>query len=49
MEIKQVEKEYKVKFNANPRMKLSAWLKKKGFKSLSKALNLAEKEKVCIR
>ena len=37
MEIKEIEKEYKVKFNVNPNMKLETYLKRKGLKSMAKA------------
>ncbi len=44
MKIKEIEKDYNVNFNANPNMKLSTWLKRKGLKSLGKALDLVDKK-----
>ena len=38
MRLKDIEKEYKVKFDENPNMKLETWLKKKGLKPLANTL-----------
>ena len=38
MKLKNIEKEYGVKFNENPNMKLETWLKRNGLKSLAKVL-----------
>lgn len=40
--LKDIKKEYGIKFKGNPRMKLQTWLKRKGFKPLSKALKIVE-------
>jgi len=39
-----IEKQYKVDFNVRADMKLGSYLKKKGFPSLSKALDKIEKQ-----
>ena len=41
--IKDIEKQFKIKFDVNPRMKLSTYLKKSGLPSLAKVLNRIEK------
>jgi len=41
--IKDIEKDYKISFGVNSRMKLSTYLKKKGFVSIAKALKRIEK------
>ena len=42
MLIKDIEREYKVKMNANPRMKLETYLARNGLKSLAKVLKRAK-------
>ena len=46
--IRDVEKEYGVKFGVRKDMKLSTYLKRKGFISLSKALDRIEKKQWSI-
>ena len=36
MRIKDIEKEYQVKFNVNPKMKFETYLKRIGLKEMSK-------------
>ena len=40
--IKDIEKEYKIDFGVNPRMKLSTYLKRFGLPSMARALNRIE-------
>jgi len=42
MLIKDIEREYKVKMNANSRMKLETYLTRNGLKSLAKVLKRAK-------
>ncbi len=44
--LKELEKEYGIKFNANPRMKLSTYLEKIGSPHISKAVKLLYKMKL---
>lgn len=44
-QIGTIEKQYGVDFGVSSNMKLGNYLKQKGFNSLSKALNRAEKSK----
>jgi len=44
--LKDIEKEYKIKFDENPEMTLQEWLKRKGLKSLLKALKRAETKSI---